>query len=138
MFRIFEKLISNVLVYILATAGLRFLPLKYVIELFYWQIELFSLMISEQNQILEDLFKDIERDYDFEVEKTHFQVISGELEGIYSWIAINYVLGRFQYSDSSKMSMNWTYRKCFFYSFRKSTINCRYSRYGRCICTNCL
>jgi len=63
-------------------------------------------MISEQNQILEDLFKDIERDYDFEVEKTHFQVISGELEGIYSWIAINYVLGRFQYSDSSKMSMN--------------------------------
>lgn len=68
--------------YILATAGLRFLPL------------------NEQNQILEDLFKDIERDYDFEVDKTHFQVISGQLEGIYSWIAINYVLGRFQYSNS--------------------------------------
>jgi Golgi nucleoside diphosphatase len=63
--------------YILATAGLRFLPL------------------NEQNQILEDLFNDIERDYDFLIEKTHFQVISGQLEGIYSWMAINYVLGRF-------------------------------------------
>lgn len=44
------------------------------------------------------------RDYDFQVEKTHFQVISGQLEGIYSWIAINYVLGRFQnnHTDPSK------------------------------------
>ena len=51
---------------------------------------------SEQKKILEDLFNDIARDYRFQIEKTHIQVIPGKLEGIYSWIAINYVLGRFQ------------------------------------------
>ncbi|CAF3590532.1 unnamed protein product [Rotaria sordida] len=64
--------------YILATAGLRFLT------------------PDQQKQLLEDLFNDIVRDYQFLIEKTHIQVISGQLEGIYSWIAINYVLGRFQ------------------------------------------
>lgn len=54
--------------------------------------------------LLEDLFNDIVRDYKFQIEKTHIQVISGKLEGIYSWIAINYVLGRFQnnHTDASE------------------------------------
>ncbi len=62
---------------------------------------------SEQNQILQDLFTDIERDYDFLVEKTHFQVITGQFEGIYSWIAINYVLGRFSnnHTNPSKFKL---------------------------------
>ena len=94
--------------YILATAGLRFLPLKYGESLEDKFLYTFICNSSEQNQLLEDLFVDIERDYDFLVEKTHFQVISGQLEGIYSWIAINYVLGRFQNNntDSSNRSFN--------------------------------
>ncbi len=57
--------------------------------------------------MLEDLFADIVRDYRFLIEKTHIQVISGQLEGVYSWIAINYVLGRFQNNntDSSKFKI---------------------------------
>ncbi|CAF4067225.1 unnamed protein product [Rotaria sp. Silwood2] len=58
-----------------------------------------------QKQLLEDLFNDIERDYKFLIEKTHIQVISGQLEGIYSWIAINYVLGRFQNTNTESKSV---------------------------------
>ena len=63
------------------------------------------LSFREQKLLLEDLFNDIVRDYHFQIEKTHIQVIPGKLEGIYSWIAINYVLGRFQSNntDSSKI-----------------------------------
>ena len=61
----------------------------------------------EQKLLLEDLFNDIVRDYNFQIEKTHIQVISGKLEGIYSWIAINYVLGRFQ-SNSTDSSNRFT------------------------------
>ncbi|CAF3614374.1 unnamed protein product [Adineta steineri] len=70
--------------YILATAGLRFLT------------------PNKQKQLLEDLFNDIVRDYHFQIEKTHIQVISGKLEGIFSWIAINYVLGRFQSNETAE------------------------------------
>jgi Golgi nucleoside diphosphatase len=73
--------------YILATAGLRFLT------------------PNEQKQLLEDLFNDIFRDYHFQIEKTHIQVIAGKLEGIYSWIAINYVLGRFQSNTTESISV---------------------------------
>ncbi|CAF1486985.1 unnamed protein product, partial [Didymodactylos carnosus] len=74
--------------YVFATAGLRYLTL------------------NEQTQLLEDLFKDIVRDYRFQIEKTHIQVISGKLEGIYSWIAINYVLGRFQSNATDSVSVS--------------------------------
>ncbi|CAF0933686.1 unnamed protein product [Adineta ricciae] len=70
--------------YILATAGLRFLNKE------------------RQQKLLEDLFNDIVRDYHFQLEKTHIQVIPGKLEGIYSWIAINYVLGRFQNNNTAE------------------------------------
>jgi len=72
--------------YILATAGLRLLNNE------------------QQAKILEDLFTDIVRDYQFQIEKTHIQVIPGKLEGIYSWIAINYVLGRFQPNKNETVS----------------------------------
>ncbi|CAF4558014.1 unnamed protein product [Rotaria sp. Silwood1] len=74
--------------YILATAGLRFLT------------------PNEQKKLLEDLFNDIVRDYNFLIEKTHIQVIPGKLEGIYSWIAINYVLGRFQSNSTDSISVS--------------------------------
>jgi Golgi nucleoside diphosphatase len=61
---------------------------------------------SEQKQLLEDLFNDIVRDYQFLIEKTHIQVISGQLEGVYSWIAINYVLGRFQNNNTDSSKFN--------------------------------
>jgi Golgi nucleoside diphosphatase len=62
---------------------------------------------SQQKQILDDLFNDIVQGYQFQIEKTHIQVIPGKLEGIYSWIAINYVLGRFQSNttESSKLKL---------------------------------
>lgn len=74
--------------YILATAGLRFLTSQ------------------DQKKILDDLYDDIARDYNFLIEKTHIQVIPGKLEGIYSWIAINYVLGRFQTNSTQSISVS--------------------------------
>ncbi len=67
-------------------------------------ISISIVSFRDQKLLLEDLLNDIVRAYNFQIEKTHIQVIPGKLEGIYSWIAINYVLGRFQsnYTDSSK------------------------------------
>ncbi|CAF0855109.1 unnamed protein product [Rotaria sp. Silwood1] len=80
---------SDTPLYILATAGLRLLA------------------PNQQKQLLEDLFNDIVRDYKFLIENTHIQVIPGRLEGFYSWIAINYVLGRFQNNNTkSKIVTN--------------------------------
>ncbi|CAF4986605.1 unnamed protein product, partial [Rotaria socialis] len=59
----------------------------------------------EQKALLEDLFNDIVQNYHFQIEKTHIQVIPGKLEGIYSWIAINYVLGRFQSNTTDSISV---------------------------------
>lgn len=71
----------------------------------YDHIVCFYSHFSQQKQLLDDLFNDIVRDYKFLIEKTHIQVITGQLEGIYSWIAINYVLGRFQNNiDLSKFN----------------------------------
>ncbi|XP_041369282.1 ectonucleoside triphosphate diphosphohydrolase 7-like [Gigantopelta aegis] len=75
--------------YILATAGMR--------------------MISKhaQQAILDDLLKDIPKLYDFPVVDNHFEVISGKLEGVYAWIAVNYVLDKFSHgaSDHSLVSV---------------------------------
>ena len=45
--------------------------------------------------ILDDIITDIPSWYDFHFEKTHVEVISGEAEGMYAWISLNYMLGRF-------------------------------------------
>jgi len=65
-----------------------------------FSLSIYMFCSSDQKKLLEDLFNDIVRDYRFQIEKTHVQVIAGKLEGIYSWIAINYVLGRFQSNDT--------------------------------------
>lgn len=66
--------------FILATAGLR--------------------LLSEeiQESILNDLRVDIPQNFSFHFPPTNVEVISGKQEGIYLWIAINYLLGNFDHS----------------------------------------
>ncbi|CAG5116087.1 unnamed protein product [Candidula unifasciata] len=72
--------------YVLATAGMRMLP------------------ESAQRAILLDLRNDIKKDFSFIAPENHFEVISGKQEGVYAWIAINYVLGRFSHSSAGSDS----------------------------------
>ncbi|XP_060712531.1 ectonucleoside triphosphate diphosphohydrolase 4 isoform X2 [Hemiscyllium ocellatum] len=65
--------------YILCTAGMRVLP------------------ENQQNAILEDLRTDIPLNFDFLFADSHAEVISGKQEGVYAWIGINFVLGRFDH-----------------------------------------
>ncbi|NXS83181.1 ENTP4 diphosphohydrolase, partial [Erpornis zantholeuca] len=67
--------------YILCTAGMRILP------------------DSQQKAILEDLLTDIPVHFDFLFSDSHAEVISGKQEGVYAWIGINFVLGRFEHTD---------------------------------------
>ncbi|NXB69265.1 ENTP4 diphosphohydrolase, partial [Donacobius atricapilla] len=67
--------------YILCTAGMRILP------------------ESQQKAILEDLLTDIPVHFDFLFSESHAEVISGKQEGVYAWIGINFVLGRFEHTD---------------------------------------
>ncbi|XP_060106794.1 ectonucleoside triphosphate diphosphohydrolase 4 isoform X1 [Heteronotia binoei] len=67
--------------YILCTAGMRILP------------------ESQQKAILEDLLTDIPVHFDFLFSDSHAEVISGKQEGVYAWIGINFVLGRFEHTD---------------------------------------
>jgi len=68
-------------VFILATAGMRMIPKQ------------------KQNAILDDLRVNIPKRYNFHLSPSQVEVISGKQEGIYLWIAINYILGRFDHSD---------------------------------------
>ncbi|NWV75843.1 ENTP7 diphosphohydrolase, partial [Dasyornis broadbenti] len=67
--------------YILCTAGMRLLP--------EWQ----------QAAILDDLVRNVPLEFDFLFSKSHAEVISGKQEGVYAWIGINFVLGRFDHED---------------------------------------
>ncbi|XP_078235797.1 ectonucleoside triphosphate diphosphohydrolase 4 isoform X4 [Pogona vitticeps] len=67
--------------YILCTAGMRILP------------------ESQQKAILEDLLTDIPVHFDFLFSDSHAEVISGKQEGVYAWIGINFVLGRFEHTE---------------------------------------
>lgn len=69
--------------YILATAGMRMLSL------------------ADQESILDDLRVDIPLKYNFHFISSHVEVITGKQEGIYSWIAVNFELGRFDHSHES-------------------------------------
>ncbi|XP_007563287.1 ectonucleoside triphosphate diphosphohydrolase 4 isoform X2 [Poecilia latipinna] len=68
--------------YILCTAGMRILP------------------ESQQEAILEDLRTDIPVHFNFLFSDSHVEVISGKQEGVYAWIGINFVLGRFNHVDN--------------------------------------
>ncbi|XP_053548515.1 ectonucleoside triphosphate diphosphohydrolase 7 isoform X2 [Bombina bombina] len=70
--------------YILCTAGMRVLP------------------ESQQSAILQDLVKDVPQEFDFIFSETHAEVISGKQEGVYAWISINFVLGRFDHVEANQ------------------------------------
>lgn len=67
--------------YILCTAGMRLLPER------------------QQLAILADLVKDLPLEFDFLFSQSQAEVISGKQEGVYAWIGINFVLGRFDHED---------------------------------------
>ncbi|XP_078587377.1 ectonucleoside triphosphate diphosphohydrolase 4-like isoform X1 [Branchiostoma floridae x Branchiostoma japonicum] len=67
--------------YILATAGMR------------------MLSESDQEDILDNLRENVPLDYEFLFSDTHVEVISGKQEGVYAWIGINFVLGRFNHAE---------------------------------------
>eukprot|EP00794_Sanderia_malayensis_P005244 gene5244-5908_t len=66
--------------FILATAGMRLLSQH------------------KQDAILNNLRSEIPKRYNFHLSPSQVEVISGKQEGIYLWIAINYILGRFDHS----------------------------------------
>ncbi|XP_060581905.1 ectonucleoside triphosphate diphosphohydrolase 7-like isoform X2 [Ruditapes philippinarum] len=76
-----KKQHKETLLYILATAGMRLLP------------------EDSQKAILQDLQKDIPKQFDFIVAENNFEVITGKQEGVYAWIAANYVLQKFSHGD---------------------------------------
>ena len=67
----------------------------------YKQIYLLFLF-SDQRAILDDLMADIPLDFDFLLSERHAEVITGKEEGVYSWIAINYLLGKFDHRLGGK------------------------------------
>ncbi|XP_011665022.2 ectonucleoside triphosphate diphosphohydrolase 4 isoform X1 [Strongylocentrotus purpuratus] len=79
-----ESKIPETPLYILATAGMRMLP------------------ESQSQAILDDLKKDIPLEYGFLFPEKNVEVISGKQEGVYAWIGINYVLGRFDHSNNDE------------------------------------
>jgi len=67
--------------YILATAGMRLLEK------------------GKQEAVLSNLRKGIKENFSFYFPEGHLEIISGKQEGIYQWLSINYVLGKFQHAD---------------------------------------
>ncbi|ORX96619.1 hypothetical protein K493DRAFT_314418 [Basidiobolus meristosporus CBS 931.73] len=67
-------------VYLKATAGMRLLS------------------ESKQMAVLDEACSYIKGSYEFKIDQcnSHVQIISGETEGIYGWIAINYLMGGFE------------------------------------------
>ena len=71
-----EKYHKETSLYILATAGMRLLSKH------------------EQDGILSSLRNGINSEYPFLFPEENLEIISGSQEGIYQWLAINYVLGK--------------------------------------------
>ena len=71
-----EKYHKETSLYILATAGMRLLPK------------------TQQDPILSNLREGVTTEYPFRFEKENLEIISGRQEGVYQWLAINYVLGK--------------------------------------------
>ncbi|XP_053165776.1 ectonucleoside triphosphate diphosphohydrolase 7 [Hemicordylus capensis] len=76
--------------YILCTAGMRLLP------------------EGQQTAILEDLVRDVPLEFDFLFSASQAEVISGKQEGVYAWIGINFVLGRFDHGEEEDAMVSVT------------------------------
>lgn len=50
---------------------------------------------SQSDAILKNLRENLPKFYNFIILDQHIEIISGKWEGIYSWIAVNYALGKF-------------------------------------------
>ncbi|XP_065175882.1 ectonucleoside triphosphate diphosphohydrolase 7-like isoform X1 [Sycon ciliatum] len=68
-------------IYVLGTAGLRLVPAR------------------ERNAILAAVFSRIRAQYRFNIQADHVRVISGQMEGVFGWIAVNYALSRLSRSS---------------------------------------
>lgn len=81
--------------FIIATAGLRLIPDEFVIFLsvilFVVFLEVDLSFFRQSSAILANLGNQLPKMYDFIVMDQHIEMISGKWEGIYSWIAVNYV-----------------------------------------------
>jgi len=69
----------------------------------------------DQEAILNDLRVDLALQFDFLFSATHVEVISGKQEGIYSWIALNHALGKFDHFLHAGLS---TLTSCCFISLQ--------------------
>ncbi len=59
-----------------------------------WRCAVVKIIFSQQDAILSNLREELPKLCLFRVEHTYVEVISGKWEGIYSWIAVNYILDR--------------------------------------------
>ena len=69
--------------------------------LMFWSIYNFC-NFSQQTAIIDDLKKDIPLEYSFLFTENHAEVISGKQEGVYAWISINFMLGKFEHMIGGK------------------------------------
>ena len=77
-----EHLHAGTPLYILATAGMRLLA------------------ETDRTAIITNLRTQLPKKYKFQIVDSHIDVIDGQMEGVYSWIAVNYILGRFEHGKS--------------------------------------
>ncbi|KKA28317.1 hypothetical protein TD95_003022 [Thielaviopsis punctulata] len=88
-----KEKVSSTPVYLMATAGMRLLS------------------DLQQRTLLSEMCTYFRKHTDFHIAdcKTQFQVIPGETEGLYGWIAANYLLGGFESDDDDKHGHHGTY-----------------------------
>lgn len=77
-------------IYLHATAGMRLLP------------------PNEQEPILENICRFLSTNSDFYIPhcKSHVNIIDGDVEGLYGWLSINYMLGAFNHPDDHEYGKN--------------------------------